>query len=113
MATLDYWRDDPDAPFAELLAVLETFYHPELNEANGPEALSRLVHRVESEGFTSAHHDVPRFLAELRTALSDPGRLPDGQLCKATYYDEEPDDAAFLERVWRDIYPGRPLPSDG
>jgi hypothetical protein len=47
------------------------------------------------------------FKAELRQALADPGQLPEGELDSAVEYTDE-NDAAFLRRLWRDLYGDEP-----
>ncbi|PRX98432.1 hypothetical protein [Allonocardiopsis opalescens] len=108
----DDWRVDPWMPYRELLHVVEWFYNPDVARPDGPAALRRLVYAVEHRGAVSSRHDIPRFLAELRSALHDPGRVRPGALKDAAAYTDE-DDAAFLVRVWCDIYPDRPCPLGG
>ena len=45
------------------------------------------------------------FKAELRQALADPGRLPEGELDSAVEYTDE-NEAEFLRHLWRALYCG-------
>jgi hypothetical protein len=47
------------------------------------------------------------FKEELRQALADPGQLPEGELDNAVEFTDE-DEAAFLRRLWRDLYGDEP-----
>ena len=47
------------------------------------------------------------FKTELRQALADPRRLPEGELESAVEYTDG-NDAAFLRRLWRDLYGDEP-----
>ena len=47
------------------------------------------------------------FKQELRQALADPGQLPEGELDNAVEFTDE-DEAAFLRRLWRDLYGDEP-----
>ncbi|PRY00635.1 hypothetical protein [Allonocardiopsis opalescens] len=108
--SLPWWKTDKDARFSELLRAVRTYYHPDTAQDGAPERLRRLVYRVENEGLRAEFHDIPRFLAELRAAIIDPGQVPDDELFNAACF-EDGSDEAFLARVWHDIYPDRPLPT--
>ena len=47
---------------------------------------------------------------ELREALADPGQLPDNELFKAVQFSDG-SNAAFLRRLWHDLYGGEPRTS--
>ena len=98
-----FWQDDPDAPFATLLWLVEANCHPEAWD-EGYENLQRLVKRTDDA-------DVIRFRRELTEAIRDPSQIPGGALYRAAQYDDG-SDAEFLARLWRDLYPGESLPSD-
>lgn len=95
-----FWHDDPDAPFAMLLSMVETYCHPEA-PADAEEALKRLVKRTDDP-------DVIRFKQELREALRDPSQLPEDALFSAAEYSDGSDEA-FLRRLWRDLYGDEPV----
>ncbi|MFL6072359.1 MAG: hypothetical protein ACJ73S_03070 [Mycobacteriales bacterium] len=91
-----FWRNNPDAPFATLLRVVEVHCHPEsydtayedlIDLARDPEPVEEMV----------------RFKEQLREALGDPSRLPDGALFQAASFDDGSDEK-FLRRLWRDLY---------
>lgn len=98
-----YWRDDHSAPWATLLRVVDTYCHPE----RADDAYERLQHLAK-------HADTERmraFKQELRDAIRDPARIPEGALSRAADYDDG-SDIKFLTRLWRDLYPDEPIPFD-
>lgn len=101
--TKRFWQDAPDAPFATLLGVVEGSCHPEAWE-DAYEHLQRIAREHPDTA------EMTRFKAELRQAIQDPGQIPDGALYRAAQYDDG-SDANFLARLWRDLYPGEPLPT--
>lgn len=95
-----YWERHPDGPFATLIAVAATYCSPDA-DAEDYELLKRLAE----------HEDDQRmrvFKDELRQALADPGRLPEGELDNAVEFSDE-DETAFLRRLWRDLYSSEPI----
>lgn len=48
------------------------------------------------------------FTRELREVMADPSVLPAGALSKASGY-EDGTDAAFLSRLWRELYDDEPV----
>ncbi|HEV2251959.1 MAG TPA: hypothetical protein VGS06_02075 [Streptosporangiaceae bacterium] len=97
-----YWAKHPDGPFATLLAVAATYCHPEAYDG----AYSDLIDRAQSP--EPDDEEIRVFKAELREALTDPGRLPDDELFKAVDYGDGSDEG-FLRRVWRDLYGDEPV----
>ena len=97
-----YWRDDPDAPFAELLSILEAHCHPEVH-AEGYDELKSFVRDPELQ------ERMRLFKEQLAAAVVDPARIPHGALFRAVCYDDGSDEK-FLRRMWRDFYPEEPLP---
>ncbi|PRX98140.1 hypothetical protein [Allonocardiopsis opalescens] len=106
-----WWYTDRSAPFAELLSLLQTCYHPDIRQAGAEEELRALVQAAERGEDTGTEWNIPVFLNELRLAVTDPSRIPGDALDRATDHTEG-NDTEFLARVWRDIYPGRPLPTE-
>ncbi|HEY3684231.1 MAG TPA: alpha/beta fold hydrolase [Streptosporangiaceae bacterium] len=100
-----FWQDVPDAPFATLLRLIETYCHPEVYN----EAIDDLKEAVELPGHSPVF-DV--FKDELCRALEHPGELPEGALRDAAQYSDRSDED-FLAQLWREIYPGEPLPTPG
>lgn len=98
-----FWQTDPQADWATLLGVVETYCHPEIATDDGYERLQRLAKRQDDAEMTV-------FKQELREAIRDPSRLPSGSLARAAEY-EDGSEQAFLARLWRDLYPEEPLPS--
>ena len=98
-----YWERHPGGPFAVLIRVAATYLHPEVDQL---EALQELARREDDE-------EMRAFKAELRQAVSDPGRVPAGELSRHVRY-EDGSPGAFLRRLWRDLYgdepPGAPRP---
>lgn len=99
------WVAEPDQPFATLLSYARTYLHPEVyNDAF--DDLRYLVGLPEER----QDPDTRRFKAELRLVIL--GRtegLPPGALSEAAEYDDGDQDA-FVRRVWRELFPGEPLP---
>lgn len=88
-----FWRDQPDAAYATLLAVIENYLNP---ESYDPDMLKR----------RAARDDIPQmqtFKDELRRAVADPAVLPQGSLQAAAAY-EDGDPQAFLSRLWHELY---------
>lgn len=99
-----YWQDDPDAPFAVLLDVVETYCHPEAYD-QAYDDLKTAVHHPRRDPIFD------RFKQQLAAAIADPRRVPDGALLRAAVYD---DGSAyrFLTRMWGELYPHEPAPDD-
>lgn len=102
--TRRYWQDNPDAPFAILLDVVETYCHPEAYD-EAYDDLKEIVHLPERDPIFD------RFKQQLAAAIADPGQVPVGALFRAAVYD---DGSAyrFLTRLWGDVYPYEPVPDD-
>ncbi len=100
-----YWAQNPQGPFATLIAVAATYCHPEVHNDAYPE----LIERVRSAA--PEDEQIRVFREELGEALADPSRLPDDELSKAVQYDDG-SSQAFLRRLWRrlwrDLYGGEP-----
>jgi hypothetical protein len=97
-----YWERNPDGPFATLLGVAATYCSPDA-DADDYERLKRLARRQDDQRMRV-------FKAELRQALADPSRLPEGELDDAVEYNDASDEA-FLRRLWRDLYGDEPMSS--
>lgn len=97
-----YWQDGPGAPFAVLLDVVETYCHPEAYDW-AYDDLNQVLHLPERDPVFD------RFAGELRSAIRQPGLIPDGALLRAAVYDDA-SAGRFLARLWCDLYPGEPLP---
>lgn len=93
----------PYEHYTALLKVLELYVAP----GRGPEAyeeLKTLATRVSPRSVAFKH--------ELRRAIThdrEADGLQQGALHTAAGYDE-PDDDAFLRRLWTDVYPDEPVP---
>ena len=102
-----YWRKDPDrlVPFSTLLNFVEKYCHPEIRNDN----YDLLISRAQMDRPGDA--EMKRFKHELTRLLrGDREGLHPQALTQATWYDEE-DDSAFLQQLWRDLYPDEPVPS--
>ena len=99
-----FWHDHPDAAFATLLRVVETYCHPEAWEG-AYEQLQALAGRTDDE-------EMRIFKRELVEVIRDPSVLPPGALREAAEYDDGSGEA-FLARLWRDLYPDDPRPRTG
>ena len=95
-----YWERNPDGPFATLIGVAATYCSPD-SDAEDYERLKRLARRGDDP-------QMAVFKAELRQALTDPDRLPEGELEDAVEY-REASDEQFLHRLWRDLYGDEPV----
>lgn len=98
-----FWQKNPDAPFALLLRVVETYCHPEAYD-EAYDDLKQVVHMPERDPAFD------RFKEQLIEAIHDPSRLPEGALFRAAQYDDGSAEK-FLARLWRDLYPDEPLPA--
>jgi hypothetical protein len=97
-----YWERHPDGPFATLIAVTATYCSPDAYAG----AYEDLVSRARAAQAVDDEMNV--FKDELRQALTDPSRLPEGELDDAVEYDDG-DDEKFLRRLWRDLYGDEPV----
>jgi len=88
-----YWVDDPDAPYATLLKVIEKYLHPEVYDL---QKLQRAVRRPDLE-------EMRVFKRELHEVIANPSVLPNGALLTAAAY-EDGTDEAFLSRLWHELY---------
>ena len=93
-----YWTRHPDGPFVTLITVATTHLHPEMYY---PEELRKRAIRNDDP-------EIRVFKNELRAAILHPERLPEGELESNVEYDE-PDDEAFMARLWRDLYGDEPV----
>lgn len=96
-----YWRDHPEAPFAELLTTVSTMCHPEVSELY--DELIELARNPEPD------ERMQLFKTQLREALDDPTRIPGDALHDAAKFSDGSDER-FLRRLWRDLYPDEPVP---
>jgi hypothetical protein len=94
-----YWERHPDGPFATLIAVTATYCSPDA-DAEDYQRLKRLAGREDDQRMRV-------FKEELRQALASPGELPKGELENAVEFTDE-NEAAFLRRLWRDLYGDEP-----
>jgi hypothetical protein len=101
--TYFYRERHPDGPFATLIAVAGTYCHPEAYD----DGYADLVSRAQSP--QAGDDEIGVLTAELRDALAGPGQLPGDELCDAVE-DSDGSDEAFLRRLWRDLFPGEPVP---
>jgi hypothetical protein len=92
-----YWERDPGAPFGLLIRIATACLHPEADQ------LGELQLRARRPG----DEEMRAFKAQLRAAVSDPGRVPGDELSRhVEYKDGSP--GAFLRRLWRDLYGDEP-----
>lgn len=100
-----YWYDDRGAPFGTLLRIVDAYCNPEAYDG----AYEALAARVRLAN--PADTGIVVFKAELTQLLrGDRDGLHVAALGTAAAYDDGDDDA-FLERLWRDLYPDEVLPA--
>lgn len=97
-----YWQDHPDAPFAALLDVVETYCHPEAYDTADHD-LKTIVH------LPGRDRVFDRFKQQLAAAIADPSQVPDGALFRAAVYDDG-SARGFLTRLWGELYPHERAP---
>ncbi|MQA84217.1 MAG: hypothetical protein GEV03_06240 [Streptosporangiales bacterium] len=95
-----YWQDDPEAPFATLLRIVESHCHPETDE----DAYSALRRRADRDDDA----EMQVFKEELRQAVRDPALIPEDALFTAAEFGDGSDET-FLRRLWRDLYGDEPV----
>lgn len=98
-----YWYDDPGASFGTLLRIVDTYCHPEADDDTYAALIRRATARPDDAEMVTFRGELVRLLEGDREGLH-----PDA-LSTAAEYDDGDDDA-FLERLWRDLYPNGPLP---
>jgi hypothetical protein len=98
VASKRFWQDNPDAPFAMLLRVVESYCHPEV-WGDSYDELIELAHDPEPGD------EMRRFKDELRQAVRDPSQVPEGALFRAASYDDGSPEK-FLARLWRELVRG-------
>lgn len=87
-----YWRDDPQAPYATFLRIVDNYLDPEIYDVEGLR--------------NDANGDAPVFATfkrEFREVVTNPRVLPEGALSTASAY-EDGTDEAFLVRLWHELY---------
>jgi hypothetical protein len=97
-----YWKRDPGAPFGLLIRIATACLHPEAGQ------LGELQLRARRPG----DEEMRAFKAELRAAVSDPGRVPGDELSRHVEC-EDGSPGAFLRRLWRDLYGEEPPAAAG
>ncbi|MFG1907163.1 hypothetical protein [Kribbella sp. NPDC048928] len=99
-----YWLEDKSLPFATFLAVIQTHYHPEVRNDNFEEL-------VEMARAGRGGDRMVIFKDELsRLVRGDREGLRPGAIDTATAYDDWKTDDEFLAWLWKELYPGEPLP---
>lgn len=96
-----FWEERPDAPYATLLRVIETYCHPSAWEG-AYDQLRALARRTDDK-------EMAVFKRELAEVIRDPAVLPPRALDVAADYDDG-SAAAFLARLWNELYPDEHLP---
>jgi hypothetical protein len=96
VASKRFWQDNPDAPFATMLGIIESHCHPEAWD-DAYDYLIELAHDPEPG------ERMLRFKEELRQAVRDPSQVPEGAVFRAASYDDGSAEK-FLKRLWRDLY---------
>jgi hypothetical protein len=101
-----YWLKDKTAPFATLLNILDSYYHPEIRNENF-ESLIRRAQRQRSDDTRMA-----TFKQELTQVLQGHREgLPPGAIDLATAYDDWDTDEEFLAWLWHELYPNEAVPT--
>jgi hypothetical protein len=102
-----YWLRDRSAPFATFLAIIQSYYHPESRN----DSFDELVEMARS---SQGGERMAVFKAELeRLVRGDREGLRNGAISDATEYDDWNTDEEFLDWLWRELYPGEPVPGVG
>lgn len=95
----EYWLDDPTAPYATFLTLLNTYLDFEVYDEN--DLKERVTRR-------SSQPKMQQFKEEFREVIRDPSVLPKGALSTAAQY-EDASDEAFLNRLWHELYGDEPV----
>lgn len=98
-----FWEEEPDAPYATLLSVIETYCHPSAWDG-AYEQLRALARRTDDP-------EMAVFKRELIEVIHDPAVLPRDALDIAADYDDGSPES-FLRRLWGDLYPLEAFPAD-
>ncbi|WP_427885369.1 hypothetical protein ACQHIV_24230 [Kribbella sp. GL6] len=100
-----YWLRDSGGPYATFLAVVDTYYHPEVRNEN----FDALVHRARANRPDDTQ--MMTFKTEFVQLLeSDRQGLHPDAISTAAQYDEWDDDGEFLAWLWHELYPSEPVP---
>ncbi|MEV5709983.1 hypothetical protein [Actinoallomurus sp. NPDC052274] len=97
-----FWRKHPDSPFATLVRIAATYCHPEADE----DVYDDLKLRARSD----TTEEMNAFKQQLRVAILHPQDVPQSELSHEVQYDDGSPEK-FLRRLWRDLYPGEPVPA--
>ena len=93
-----YWNVHPNGRFVTLIRVATTYLHPESDDLDSLQLLSKRERDPEMRVFK----------AELREAIQHPDRLPGNELSEHVQYSDGSDEA-FLRRLWGELYGDEPV----
>jgi hypothetical protein len=102
-----YWLKDRSAPFATFLAVIETYYHPEVRNDNFDELVDMARHGGGGAKIATFKEELARLVSGDREGLRP------NAISAAAEYDEWESDEEFLLWLWRELYPDEPVPGHG
>lgn len=96
-----FWRQDPNAPFAYFVGIIDTYLHPE--SGYDVDDLAEWLRR------TKPPEKALRFKDEFRRLLSgELNKVPKGAIGTASAHDDGTDEA-FLRRLWGELYGDEPV----
>jgi hypothetical protein len=100
-----YWLEDRSVPFATFLAIVQTYYHPEVRNDNFEELVEMARAGLGGERMAT-------FKAELSQLVrGDREGLRPGAIAAATEYDDWATDDELLRWLWQELYPNQPVPT--
>ena len=93
-----YWIQHPDGPFTTLIRIATTYLHP---EADDLESLQQLTKRAD-------HPEMRIFKSELRQSITHPDLVPRGEIASHVQHDGGSPEK-FPRRLWRDLCDNEPI----
>jgi hypothetical protein len=105
-STRRYWLKDKEAPFATLLSVLSSYYHPEIRHENYEKLIRRALRDPEDDA------KMATFKKELTKILRGHREgLPADAIALAAADDDWDTDEEFLAWLWHELSPNEPVPT--
>lgn len=94
-------------PFATFLAIIQTYYHPEVRNDNFEELVEMAHAGLGGEQMATFKTELSQLVRGEREGLRP------GAIAAATEYDDWKTDDEFLMWLWHELYPDEAVPVEG